>query len=133
MTNVLIVNSGRGITSDNDGRFTMYVSLKDTLRFSSTGYLSKIIHMHDVDSTRYYTMVIEIIHDFIKLKEITIYPFKDIEEFKKAFVDKKGIKFTGIAPPKYSNKTVMPNFSNPLSLLYERVKRRSVADPNFKP
>ena len=68
MANVLIVNSGRGITSDNDGRFTMYVSLKDTLRFSSTGYLSKIIHMRDIDSTRYYTMVIEIIHDFIKLK-----------------------------------------------------------------
>ena len=136
MANVIFVKNGRGITCDNEGNFTLYVYKTDTLKFSSTGYLSKVIHMNDIDSSKYYTMEIQLIHDFVKLKDVVIYPFKNREEFIDAFMDAKDInKITviGIAPPKYSHITPKAKFNNPISLLYEKVKRRRAANPDFKP
>jgi CarboxypepD_reg-like domain len=135
-TNIKIYPSGKGLTCDNEGNFTMYVSKKDTLVFSSTGYIAKTFHVVDFDSTKYYTLQIELLHDFIKLKEVVIYPFKDMDDFKKAFVDAKDqlkVNIPGIAPPKYSNKIPKAKFSNPISFLYERLKHHSVANPDFKP
>jgi hypothetical protein len=136
LANIKIFPSGKGVTCDNDGNFTMYVSKKDTLVFSSTGYIAKTIHVADLDSSKYYTLQIELLHDFIKLKEVIIYPFKDMDEFKKAFVDAKDqnkVNIPGLAPPKYSHNIPKAKFSNPISYLYERLKHRSVANPDFKP
>ena len=114
----------------------MYVSKKDTLEFSSTGYITKVFHVADLDSSKYYTLHIELLHDFIKLRDVVIYPFKDLDEFKKAFVDAKDqhkVNIPGLAPPKYSNNIPKAKFSNPISYLYDRLKHRSSADPDFKP
>ena len=136
MANIKILNSGRGITCDEEGFFTMYVSKNDTLEFSSVGYLTKKFRVAQFDSTRYYTLAIELLHDFIKLREVTIYPYRDLDEFKKAFVDAKDqnkVNIPGLAPPKYSHVEPKPKFSNPISYLYDRLKHRSSADPDFKP
>ena len=136
LANIKIVNNGRGVTCDDNGNFTMYVSKRDTLSFSSVGYISKVLHVSDLDSSKYYTLQIELIHDFIKLKDVMIYPYKDLDEFKKAFVDAKNqnkVTIVGIAPPKYSNITPKAKFANPISFLYERLKKRGAADPDFKP
>ncbi len=136
LANIKILNSGRGLTCEADGSFTMYVSKNDTLRFSSTGYLTKVLHVADFDSTKYYTLQIELIHDFIKIKEVIVYPYKNLDEFKKAFVDAKDqnkVIIPGIAAPKYSNIIPKAKFANPVSYLYERLKRRSAANPDFKP
>ena len=135
LANIRIFGTSRGLTCDNEGNFSMYVSKRDTLEFSSTGYIAKTYRVSSWDSSQYYTLQIELIHDFIKLKEVTIYPFKDVDEFKKAFVDTKDLRkdFMGIAPPKYSNITPKAKFSNPISFLYDRLKKRGAADPNFKP
>ena len=136
LANIKILNSGRGITCDNEGFFTMYVSKNDTLEFSSVGYLTKKFRVAQFDTARYYTLTIELLHDFIKLKEVTIYPYRDLDDFKKAFVDAKDqnkVNIPGLAPPKYSHNIPKAKFSNPISYLYERLKHRSSANPDFKP
>lgn len=136
LTNIKVTNTGKIFACGNDGTFTLYVSKYDTLRFSSTGYIPKVIHVSDLDSTKYYTLEIELIRDFIKLKEVTIYPFKDKEEFKDAFMaakDVNKITLPGIDPPKYSNQTPKAKFNNPISFIYERAKKKRAANPDFKP
>jgi hypothetical protein len=136
MANLKITNSGKGIACDNEGNFKIYVSLKDTLRFSSTGYIAKVIHVSDIDSNKYYVMEVELLRDFIKLGPVTIYPFKNKDEFIQAFKDSKDVNkliIPGIAAPKYTNNVPHAKLSNPISLLYEKVKKRRAADPDFKP
>jgi hypothetical protein len=135
LANIRIVASGRGLTCGNDGSFVMYVSKKDSLEFSSTGFITKVFSVASLDSSKYYTIEIGLLHDFIKLKEVTIYPFKDVEGFKQAFIDTRDLRkdFMGIAPPKYSSKTPKSKLSNPISYLYDRLKKRGSADPDFKP
>ena len=135
LANIRIVNSRRGLTCESDGTFTMYVSKTDSLEFSSTGYITKVFSVASFDSSRYYTLSIELLHDFIKLKEVTIYPFRDMDEFKTAFIGAKQNQFVipGIAPAKYSNNVVKPKFTNPISYLYDRLKKKTAADPTFKP
>ena len=136
MANIIFVKNGRGITCDNEGNFTLYVYKTDTLKFSSTGYIPKVIHMSDIDSNRYYTMEVQLIHDFVKIKDVIIYPFRTKEEFIDAFMEAKDVNkitIAGIAPPKYSRITPKAKFSNPISFLYDRVKKRSAANPDFKP
>ncbi len=136
LANIKITNTGKGITADNEGSFSMYVSMRDTLRFSSVSYMAKVIHIVDLDSTKYYTLEIQLLHDFIKLKDVTIYPFSTKKEFEEAFMDAKHlneVNIPGIAKPKYSNVTPKAKFTNPVSFLYERVKRKRAANPDFKP
>jgi hypothetical protein len=136
LANVVFVKNGKGIQCDNEGNFTLYVYKTDTLKFSSTGYYPKVIHMADIDSNSYYTMEIMLMHDVIKLKDVTIYPYRTKEEFVDAFMDAKDVNkitIVGIAPPKYSHITPKAKFNNPISLLYDRVKKRRAANPDFKP
>ena len=136
LANIKISPSGRGMTCDNEGTFTLYVAKTDTLAFSSTGYITKVFHVAELDSTKYYTLEIELLHDFIKLKEVVIYPFKDLDEFKKAFVEAKNqnkVNIPGLAPPKYTNNIPKAKFSNPISYMYERLKKRGAANPDFRP
>jgi hypothetical protein len=135
MANIRIANSHRGLTCESDGSFTMYVSKTDSLEFSSTGYITKVFSVASFDSSRYYTLSIELLHDFIKLKDVMIYPFRDLDEFKTAFIGAKQGAFVvpGIAPAKYSNNVVKPKFTNPISYLYDRLKKKAAADPDFKP
>jgi hypothetical protein len=136
LANIRITNTGKGLTCDNEGYFTMYVSKHDTVRFSSVSYIPKVFHMSDIDSTKYYTWEVELMHDFIKLKDVTIYPFRNKDEFVDAFMDAKNvgkIKIAGVAEPKYSNVTPKAKFTNPVTFLYERVKKRRAANPDFKP
>jgi len=136
MANIIFVKNGKGVSCDNEGNFTIYVYKTDTLKFSSTGYIPKVIHMSDIDSSKYYTLEIQLIHDFVKIKDVIIYPFRTKEEFIDAFMEAKDINkimIAGIAPPKYSHITPKAKFSNPISFLYDRVKKRRAANPEFKP
>ena len=136
LANIIFLKNGKGVTCDNEGNFTIYVYKNDTLKFSSTGYIAKNIHISDIDSSNYYTLEIQLMHDFVKLKDVIIYPFRTKEEFVDAFMDAKDINkitIAGIAPPKYSNITPRAKFYNPISFLYDRVKKRRAADPDFKP
>jgi CarboxypepD_reg-like domain len=135
MANILFVNRAKGATCDNEGRFTLYVSLTDTLKFTSTGYMAKTINVSDLAKANYYTLQIQLIQDFIKLKEITIYPYRNMDEFKQAFIDARNttkLNLPGLEP-KYNHKGANPKFYNPISYLYNKIKKRGAADPDFKP
>lgn len=136
LANIKVNSTGKGITCNNEGNFNLYVTKTDTLKFSSVGYITKVLHVHNLDSTNYYTLQVELLHDFIKLKEVTIYPFSSKEEFIEAFMEARNVgklKIEGIAEPKYSHITPKAKLTNPISLLYERVKRKRAANPEFKP
>ena len=136
LANILITNSGKGLSCDNEGAFKMYVSKNDTLRFSSTGYMTKVIHVYDMDSTQYYILQIELLRDFIKLKEIIIFPFRDLDEFKKAFIDSKDphpILLPATLHHQHAPTIPEAKFYNPISFLYDKLKSRHAANPDFKP
>ena len=136
LANIRITNSGKGITCDNEGRFAIYVSKSDTLRISTIGYLAKIIHVADIDSMSYYTLEIGLFKDVVNMKTITIYPYRDLDDFKKAFTEattQNKVTLPGIASPKYSNVVPKAKLTNPISFLYDRVKQKRAANPDFKP
>ncbi|MFN8286666.1 MAG: carboxypeptidase-like regulatory domain-containing protein [Chitinophagales bacterium] len=134
--NIALNSGGKGITCDNEGRFTLYVYLKDTLKFSSVGYLAKTVYAYNIDSGEMYTLQVKMAPDVIKLKTAEIYYWGDRGKFNDAFIaakDMNKVVIPGIAPPKYSNTPPKAKFTNPISFLYERVKKRRAADPDFKP
>lgn len=136
MANIKITNNGKGVTCDNEGNFTLYVSRYDTLRVSYMGHIPKVYHIYDLDSTQYYTLRLELIHDFVKLGTVTIYPYKDKDEFRDAFLAAKDVNkvtIPGIAPPKYSNKIPKAKLTNPVSFLYDKLKKKRSANPDFRP
>ena len=135
LANIQFLNRNKGLTCDKDGYFSIYVSLRDTLKFTSVGYMNKVINVSDLDPANYYTIQIQLIQDFIKLKEVTIYPFRDLDDFKKQFIEGKGIDKLALKglEPKFSNKSAKAKYYNPISLLYDHIKHRGAADPDFKP
>lgn len=126
--NIRVNGTNKGFSCDGDGKFAFYVRKSDTLKFSSTGYLSKIVHVHDLDSTQHYTLEIQLIHDFVKLKEVTIYPYHNLEEFKQAFVDAKDVNKISIYgycfPPKFGTKIPKAKFSNPVSFFIRKAEAK---------
>ncbi|MCS6935519.1 MAG: carboxypeptidase-like regulatory domain-containing protein [Chitinophagales bacterium] len=121
---------------DPEGQFVVYVSASDTLKVSAVGYIARSVAVRSIDSTRYYTLQIELIQDFVKLKEVVVYPYRSVDEFKEAFIQAKNqnkVTIHGIEPPKYSNEVPKAKFSNPVTFIYERLRRKRAANPDFKP
>lgn len=134
--NVTTTNRKAGVSADVEGVFSMYVFPNDTLKFSSLGYIPKRLAVANIHQDSIYNLVIELMKDFVKLKEVTIYPYRDLDEFKQAFIDAKDVNkivLPGIAPPKYTTNVPRPKFTNPISFLYDRAKKKRAANPDFKP
>lgn len=135
--NVWITNQKKGVTADQDGKFTMYIYPTDTLRFSALGYIPKTIPANAISDKDKYTFTIQLVEDIYSLKQVTIYPFHNREEFADQFIKGTGmgkpVTIAGIDAPKYSHKE-KTRFYNPISAIYNNIKKnRSAADPNFKP
>ena len=134
--NIIIVNRRTGATASADGSFKLYVFPTDTLKFTSINYISKEFPVSAIERDSQYNVNVELIRDFIKLKDVVIYPFGNLEEFKQAFMEAKDVNnliLPCIAPPKFSTKIPKAKFSNPISMIYERAKKKRAANPDFKP
>jgi len=134
--NIVILNRRTGATADVDGSFKLYVFPTDTLKFTAINYISKEFPISEIPKDSQYNVNIELMRDFIKLKDVVIYPFGNLEEFKQAFMEAKDVNkliLPGIAPPKYSTKIPKAKFSNPISLIYEKSKKKRAANPDFRP
>ena len=134
---IVLFNNKKGIVADANGNFSMYVYPNDTLKVSSIGYLPKILFIQDIAEKDRYSIKVELVQDFYQLKEIKIYPFKNKDEFAKAFIKGEGVNqpitIYGVAAPKYIHKE-KSKISNPVSLIYDKIKAsRRAADPDFKP
>lgn len=135
--NVLIVNTKRGLSTDIDGYFTTYVHLGDTLKFSSLGYIPKIIPVSIIDEREKYTLDVQLVEDIYKLKTVAVYRFRTKNEFEQAFIKAEGVPenivVPGIDKPKYFHKE-KAKFTNPISMIYEKIKaKRRAANPDFRP
>ncbi len=135
--NVWIPNQRKGVTSDQDGKYTMYVYPTDTLRFSALGYIPKSIPVSAIPDKDKYTFNIQLVEDIYSLKTVTIYPFHNRDEFIDQFIKGTGVHkpvtVAGIDAPTYKHKE-KTKFYNPISAIYNNIKKnRSAADPNFKP
>jgi hypothetical protein len=134
--NVTFVGQKKGLTCDGDGNFTVYAYPTDTLRFTFLGYAPKYIAVKNIDSNSVYTMKVELIRDVVNLNAVTIYPFRTKKEFEDAFIGattQNKVVIPGIAPPKYTNNVPKAKLTNPISFLYDKVKKKRAANPDFKP
>lgn len=133
---VVIQNRKRGIVADADGNFQMYVYANDTLHFSMLNYVAKDIAVAEIPDSMRYSLEIQLLRDFYKLKEVTIYPFANRREFAEAFVKGEGVPkavlVPGIEAPTYNHKE-KAKFYNPISSIYNKIKSKRAADPDFKP
>jgi hypothetical protein len=84
---IIITNRGVGTISDKEGKFSFVVMPNDTIVFSSLGYKSARVIIPDTLNTKFYTRDVLIQADTIMIAELEIYPWKDYEEFKEAFVN----------------------------------------------
>jgi hypothetical protein len=134
---IVVENRKKGMSANLEGEFQIYVYPFDTLRFSSLGYIYKEIPVGGIPEEMRYSLKIELMKDFYKLKEVTIYPFRDKKEFEVAFVKGDGVpqvvNVPGMEPAKYYHKE-KAKFYNPISTIYEKLKnKRRAANPDFKP
>jgi hypothetical protein len=88
---IVVINRKKGLSSDGEGKFQIYVYPTDTLKFSYMGYIPKEIPVSGIPEEMRYTLNIDIIRDFYKLKEVTIFPFSNKREFAEAFIKGEGI------------------------------------------
>jgi hypothetical protein len=84
---VLIVGSRRGTVSDYFGYFSIVVRPNDTIEFSAIGYKKMKFIIPDTIVTNRYSHIQVMLSDTIFLKEVTIYPWPNKDEFKDAFLN----------------------------------------------
>ncbi|MFO7656487.1 MAG: carboxypeptidase-like regulatory domain-containing protein [Bacteroidales bacterium] len=86
-SHILIMNSMRGTITDSQGKFSMVTSAGDTVLFSSLGYKKKQFIIPDNLSEPFITMDIVLAEDTFMINEVVIYPWRNYEEFKQAFLN----------------------------------------------
>jgi len=83
---ILILNNYRGAISNNYGNYSLVVEKNDSLMVSSVGYRGRYFVVPDDITTSFLHMDIVLEIDTLVIDEVVIYPWKDYEEFRRAFV-----------------------------------------------
>lgn len=86
-SHVLIMNNLRGTITDNQGKFSMVTSVGDTVLFSSLGYKRKTMIIPGYLPEPFLTLEIILLQDTFMINEVLIYPWRNYEEFKEAFLN----------------------------------------------
>lgn len=84
---IVDLNNGRGAITDREGKFSFIVYQNDSILFSTMGYKKSIVVIPDSLEKPFYTRDVLMASDTILISEIEVYPWKDYEEFKEAFVN----------------------------------------------
>lgn len=84
---ILILNSDRGAITDREGKFSFIVVERDTIMFSTLGYKRSIVIVPDNLEKPFYTRDVLLQRDTFMIAEVEVYPWKDYEEFKEAFIN----------------------------------------------
>jgi hypothetical protein len=85
-SSVMIHNTNRGTISDYYGFFSFVAKMKDTIEFASIGYKRAIFIIPDTLSDQRCSMIQILKPDTIQLREIVIFPWPTLEQFKEAFI-----------------------------------------------
>lgn len=79
-------NSRRGMVSDYQGYFSLATTLPDTFIFSAIGYKDQTVTLPAVVSGDSYTQTVTLERDTFLLPSVTVYPWADVESFKRDFL-----------------------------------------------
>lgn len=88
-SHIFIMNNMRGTITDNQGKFSIVTEVKDTIMFSCLGYKRKTIVIPDNLPDPFLTLDITLMTDTFFIGEVVIYPWRNYEEFKEAFLNLK--------------------------------------------
>lgn len=88
-SHILIMNNLRGTITDNQGKFSLVTEVHDTVMFSSLGYKRKTIIIPDTLSEPFLMLDIILPEDTFLIGEVVVYPWRNYEEFKQAFLNLK--------------------------------------------
>jgi hypothetical protein len=86
---VLVLNNYKGTITDKDGKYSFVVQENDTIMFSTVGYKRRTFIVPDTLKTPFYNLEVVLEVDTFTIGEVVIYPWKDYEEFKEAFLNLK--------------------------------------------
>jgi hypothetical protein len=86
---ILILNNYKGTITDKQGKFTLVTQVYDTVMFSCVGYRRKNYVIPDTLSEPFLDLEVNLDIDTIMIGQIEIYPWKNYEEFKEAFLNLK--------------------------------------------
>ncbi|MBN2613674.1 MAG: carboxypeptidase-like regulatory domain-containing protein [Bacteroidales bacterium] len=88
-SHILIMNSMRGTITDSQGKFSMVTSINDTVMFSSLGYKKEQVIIPDNLPEPFLTLDIVLQEDTFMINEVVVYPWRNYDEFKQAFLNLK--------------------------------------------
>ncbi len=88
-SHILIMNNMRGTITDQQGKFSIVTTVGDTVLFSSLGFKKKTIIIPDNLPDPFLTLDIILPEDTFMINEVVIYPWRNYEEFKQAFLNLK--------------------------------------------
>jgi len=86
---VLVLEDYRGAISNIYGNYSLVVEPSDSVLISSVGYKSRYIYIPENYSNQFMNLDIILRIDTLVIAEAQIYPWKNYEEFKEAFVNLK--------------------------------------------
>jgi hypothetical protein len=88
-SHIFIMNNLRGTITDNQGKFSIVTEVHDTILFSCLGYKRKTFVVPGNLPEPFLTLEIILPQDTFFIGEVVIYPWKNYEEFKEAFLNLK--------------------------------------------
>ena len=88
-SHIFIMNNMRGTITDNQGKFSIVTEISDTVMFSCLGYKRKTIVIPDNLPEPFLTLDITLLTDTFFIGEVVVYPWRNYEEFKEAFLNLK--------------------------------------------
>lgn len=88
-SHIFIMNNMRGTITDNQGKFSIVTEINDTVMFSCLGYKRKTIVIPDDLPEPFLTLDITLLTDTFFISEVVVYPWRNYEEFKEAFLNLK--------------------------------------------
>jgi hypothetical protein len=86
---VLVLNNYKGTITDVQGKFSFVTEIHDTIMFSTVGYKRKTIIIPDTLKEPFMNLELVLELDTFMIGEVVIYPWKNYEEFKEAFLNLK--------------------------------------------
>jgi len=88
-SHIFIMNNLRGTITDNQGKFSIVTEIHDTVMFSCLGYKRRTIVIPRNLPEPFLTLDIILPQDTFFIGEVVIYPWRNYEEFKEAFLNLK--------------------------------------------
>ncbi|MBN2212899.1 MAG: carboxypeptidase-like regulatory domain-containing protein [Bacteroidales bacterium] len=88
-SHIFIMNNMRGTITDNQGKFSIVTEVNDTVMFSCLGYKRRTIVIPGNLPEPFLTLDIILPQDTFFIGEVVIYPWRNYEEFKDAFLNLK--------------------------------------------